>query len=326
MPGFTRPMVPAQPGMVPDMTDPASHPGRSPLLLVHGGAGTIAAARHPAYRNGMLAALEAGWQRFEGGDALAAALAAVECMEADPDAFNAGVGGSPNRDGVVELDAAVMHHHAREGASAGAVAAVANTPFPARLADRVRRESPHLLLVGAGAERLVEAPVPNAHLLTDHSRAALERWRRRSAPPQGTATVGAVARGPGGDLAAVTSTGGVLGKWPGRVGDAPIPGAGTYADAHAAVSCTGKGEAFLLAATAKALCDALAAGAPVEAAVAARLGEVAAFGGDGGLICIDTAGRAVVGFNAPQMAFGLRSATRHDAWVSDGAGVRRVDD
>lgn len=295
-------------------------------LLVHGGAGTIAEDRRPAYRRGLRAALDAGWAALAaGGDAVEAVLRAVETMEADAEAFNAGVGGSPNRDGEVELDAAVVD--GRDG-SAGAVAAVRTAPSAVRLADLVRRSTPHVLLVGPGADAMVTAPIDPATLLTPHTRAAWERWRARRAeadaappPPVGSATVGAVAIDDRGALAAATSTGGVLGKWPGRVGDAPIVGAGTYADAAVAVSCTGRGEAFLRAVTAKALAERLAAGAALEPALRRALADVRAHAGEGGLIAIAADGSVAYGFDTSHLAVGWTDGAAVVADVLSEAGV-----
>lgn len=299
-----------------------------PKLIVHGGAGTIAEARRPAYHRGLRAALAAGWAVLEtGGDAVEASLRAVETMEADAEAFNAGVGGSPNRDGEVELDAAVVR--GADG-SAGAVAAVRSAPSAVRLADLVRRSTPHVLLVGPGADALVEHPVDREHLLTPHSRAAWERWRARQGeadaapPPTGSATVGAVAQDAAGDLAAATSTGGVLGKWPGRVGDAPIVGAGTYADRSVAVSCTGRGEAFLRAVTAKALAERLAAGVGLEDALARALADVRDHGGEGGLIVATADGRLAYGFDTAHLALGWTDGTTTVAEVLGAATVAVV--
>jgi L-asparaginase / beta-aspartyl-peptidase len=300
-----------------------------PKLIVHGGAGTIAEARRPAYHRGLRAALAAGWAVLDaGGDAVEAALRAVETMEADAEAFNAGVGGSPNRDGEVELDAAVVR--GADG-SAGAVAAVRTAPSAVRLADLVRRTTPHVLLVGPGADALVERPIDPERLLTPQSRAAWARWRARQGeadaappPPTGSATVGAVALDAAGDLAAATSTGGVLGKWPGRVGDAPIVGAGTYADRAVAVSCTGRGEAFLRAVTAKALAERLAGGEGLEDALARALADVRGHGGSGGLIVATADGRLAYGFDTAHLALGWTDGTTTVAEVLDAATVTVV--
>ncbi len=284
-----------------------------PKLLIHGGAGTILEARRPAYRTGLRAALAAGWTAFDdGADAVEAVLRAVAAMEANADAFNAGVGGSPNRDGDVELDACVVRG---EDGSAGAVAAVRTARSAVRLADRVRRETPHVLLVGAGADALVDDPLDPAELLTPYTRKLWARWRkghdavdaapRGDAPkPTGSATVGAVALDAAGDLAAATSTGGVLGKWPGRVGDAPIVGAGTYADKAVAVSATGKGEAFLRAVTAKALADRLERGDDLAKSLERALADVRRMDGSGGLIVATADGRLAYAFDTAHLAMG----------------------
>jgi L-asparaginase / beta-aspartyl-peptidase len=205
---------------------------------------------------------------------------------------------------------------------------VRTAPSAVRLADLVRRTTPHVLLVGAGADALVERPIDPESLLTPHTRAAWERWRSRRAeadaappPPTGSATVGAVAQDAAGDLAAATSTGGVLGKWPGRVGDAPIVGAGTYADRSVAISCTGRGEAFLRAVTAKALAERLAAGADLAMLVARALADVREFEGSGGLIVVTADGRLAYGFDTAQMAMGWTDGKTTVAEVLASAAV-----
>lgn len=271
-------------------------------LIVHGGAGRIDEEDRAAYQQGLSAALEEGFSRLSAGaSALEAVIASVCVMEDNPAAFNAGTGGSPNRDGIVECDAAVMAGWDR---SAGAVAALTCAKNPVLVAERVRRESPHVLLVGQGAAAYVDTPIDNRLLLTERSQRRLAAWRAKQSEPQGTATVGAVALDRDGRLAAATSTGGVLGKLPGRVGDTPLIGAGTYADASVAISCTGKGEAFIRAVTAKALACALASGSDPSQALRSALDEVAALDGSGGLICLTRTGQIMIGFNTPQMAFG----------------------
>lgn len=297
---------------------------RMAILLIHGGAGDIALDVDAAYTRGLARACDAGWpllQAQDGGDAhhaLEAALAAVEAMEANPDAFNAGVGGAPTRDGTVELDAAVMTSDGRSGA----VAAVRTTARAARLARRVMDTTPHALLVAHGAEALVDEPVANDALLTARSRAALERWRARQAQPTGSATVGAVALDDDGRLAAVTSTGGVLGQWPGRVGDSPLVGAGTYACEAVAVSCTGKGEAFVRAVAGMRLAQALERGVPLERAVSDTLDAVRALGGDGGIIAVTREGRWAVGYATPSMACAWRAPGASHEGVGRTPGVR----
>ena len=276
-----------------------------PTLIIHGGAGIIRAEDRENYITGLLEARDVGFAALEAGeDALAAVLIAITKMENNALAFNAGTGGSPNRDGVVECDAAVMAGWDR---GVGAVAAVTNAKNPVLLADKVRLESPHVFLVGAGAEALVERPTNNRDLLTERTQKAWLEWRDKNAEPMSSATVGAVALDNEGRLAAATSTGGVLGKWPGRVGDSPLIGAGTYADAHIAVSCTGKGEAFTRAVTAKSLATRLHYEKDLESAVTAALEEVKTLEGTGGLISLTADGEVCVGFNTPNMAYAWKS-------------------
>ena len=290
------------------------------ILVIHGGAGTIAERYQAAYEAGLRTALAAGHAALNGPQqapdsrALAAVLAAVTSMESNAEAFNAGVGGALTRDGLVELDAGVMVSGARPGTRAGAVAGVTNTPNPVLLADRVRSATPHVLLIGTGAEALVERPVANEELKTAKSRASLERWLAGNGNdleqpsqryPGGSNTVGAVALDDEGNLAAATSTGGRTGQWSGRVGDAPIPGLGTYADESVAISCTGKGEAFMEAVSAARLAAALEAGGPLAEAMQRALDDVARMDGDGGFIVVTADGRLAVAYNSPAMAYGV---------------------
>lgn len=298
------------------------------ILVIHGGAGTIGAEFRSAYEAGLHAALAAGQAALQEDTqhesrALAAVLAAVTSMESNPEAFNAGVGGALTNDGKVELDACVMVSNASPGHHAGAVAGVSNTANPVLLADSVRRTTPHVLLIGAGAEQLVSSPAAAASLITDRSRAALERWKARNAGAvDGSNTVGAVALDDDGNLAAATSTGGVTGQWSGRVGDAPLPGLGTYADGTVAVSCTGKGEAFIEAAAASRLKFLLEAGASLEDATRATLDSVRSHGGNGGLIAVTAAGQLVVGFNSEHIAWGVARDGELSSGVAEGAFIR----
>lgn len=287
-------------------------------LVVHGGSGTICEEDRANYHAGLVEARAAGFAVLAaGGSALAAVLKAVTLMEDNPLAFNAGTGGSPTSAGIVECDAALM----LSDGSCGAVASVTKAKNPILLADKVRTEMPHIFFVGAGADTLVDHPIDNAELLTKRTRAALERWRERNAGPVGSATVGAVALDEAGNLAAATSTGGVLGKWPGRVGDSPLIGVGTYASPSIAVSCTGKGEAFMQAVTAKTVALRLEYGETLEEAVARALQDVNHFDGSGGLICATLDGRVCVGFNAPHMAYAWKTRDGEEAAVGLEPGI-----
>lgn len=289
-----------------------------PILVIHGGAGNIRDEYRDDYLAGLRDALDAGYNVLTQKNAVEAVVSAVRTMEDNPRAFNAGTGGSPNRDGVVECDAAVMDGRDR---SAGAVAGLTNAKNPVLLANRVRRDTPHVLFVGAGANALVDDPVANDTLLTERMQRALETWRDSKQAPSSSATVGAVALDDDGYLAAATSTGGVLGKWPGRVGDSPLIGAGTYADDDIAVSCTGKGEAFIRLVAAKELAWRLRSGEPFGAAVQRLLGELPGLGGDGGLISVRANGELCVGFNTAHMAYAWRTPDASDARVGEQAGV-----
>ena len=293
-------------------------------LLIHGGAGRIRDDRAHAYRAGLAAALDVGWEVLDaGGDALDATVAAVASMEDDPYAFNAGTGSALTSQGTVECDAAVMTGDGR----AGAVACVQTSRNPVTLARRVLEGTPHVLMVGPGAEALEPAPIDPSELITERSRAAWERWRERQATPEGSATCGALALDAQGRLAAATSTGGVLGQWPGRVGDAPIPGAGTWADERVAISCTGRGEAFLRVAAAHRLATALRAGTAPEAALRDLLETVNAADGEGGVIALLADGTVAYAFDTEQMAWGFRRAgdgPPEEAFEVGQAGALRV--
>ena len=275
-----------------------------PGLILHGGAGTIKEAERSAYEAGLSAALSAGFETLKAKDAVQAVLRAVTLMEDYTEAFNAGTGGVLNREGVVECDACVMDSRSRSGA----VAALTNAKNPVLIADKVRTHSPHTLIVGAGANALVDTKIANEALITERSKAQFERWRAKgSADPVGSATVGAVALDSSGALAAATSTGGLIGKWPGRVGDSPIVGAGTYATPHAAISCTGSGEAFSRALSAKEIALGVEHGEDLQALLNQVLENVKTYGGDGGLITVTSAGRLAIGWNAPNMAYAYKT-------------------
>jgi L-asparaginase / beta-aspartyl-peptidase len=255
----------------------------------------------PSVRNrqGLERALEAGYEILTAGrSAIEAVTAAVMVLEDDP-LFNAGRGGSLNSDGDVEMDASIM-----EGAElrAGAVAAVRRIRNPVLAARAVMEKTRHVLLAGDGAERFarkqglkLESP---AYFRTPRQLASLKKSRKNY-----HGTVGAVALDADGNLAAATSTGGYTGKMPGRIGDSPIIGAGTYADNRGcAVSATGLGEAFMRAAVAHDMCARMRyRGVSLAAAAAAALRNVARLGGDGGLVAVDRRGNVAMPFNSEGM-------------------------
>ena len=217
-------------------------------ILVHGGAGRVAVEKRDAHSRGCLDAATAGADVLRGGgDALDAAQRAVEVLESDP-LYNAGTGGSLNRDGALELDAAIMC-----GASMRVGAVCALPPFlhPVAVARSVLEDGRHAMYAGQGAARFAvgsgyEQQAADA-MITAAARLRLEQALATGrAQSWAGGTVGAVVRHSTGSLAAATSTGGTVGKEPGRVGDSPLIGCGTYAeDAIGAVSATGDGEGIL---------------------------------------------------------------------------------
>jgi beta-aspartyl-peptidase (threonine type) len=297
-------------------------------IIVHGGAGLVAAERYDRLRAGVRAAADAGNAVLDAdGSALAAVIAAVRVLEDDPE-FNAGTGAALTRDGTVETDAAVMCGDTRR---VGAVAAVPDLANPVLLARAVLDAGEHVLLAGPAAwefasEVGIARAAPGA-LVTERARQRLraaldsERDRERVAGSGSVAaiarereggTVGAVARDRRGRLAAATSTGGVVRKRSGRIGDSPIPGAGTWADREVAVSATGDGEAVLRVALARTIAAYTASGLSVGEAASAALAELRRItGGMAGAIVVDHT----------EHAFVTLSQTMPVAWIDDtGAG------
>ena len=287
------------------------HPDRQPVMIVHGGAGDLAldAAASSGTSDGerlegVRRACAAGWAVLAaGGKALDAVEAAVLVLEEDP-LFNAGTGATLGLHGEVELDASIMDG---ETLRCGAVAAVRDVRNPVSLARAVMERSEHVLLAGRGASDFArEVGIPphdNALLVTPRQRA---RWEaaRAGARASRLGTVGAVARDARGHLAAATSTGGMAMKLPGRVGDTPLVGCGTYADdTLAAVSCTGHGERIIPLTLARHVADLVGAGRP--AMEAAREG-IALLGrrtqGTGGLIVVGPRGEVGFAHNTPVMS------------------------
>ena len=271
-------------------------------IAIHGGAGVmraIPAARRALYTAALGRALDAGHRiLLQGGRSLDAVTAAVVALEDDP-LFNAGRGAVYNAEGRHELDASIM-----DGATlrAGAVAAVSRIRNPVLAARAVMEKSPHVMLAGNAAERFARIHdldvASRRYFHTEERMAALKKGLKRH-----HGTVGAVALDRHGDLAAATSTGGYTGKLPGRVGDSPIIGAGTYADnATCAVSGTGWGEAFIRVALAHEVSARIRyLKEPLLKAARAALAKVHRVGGDGGLIAVDHRGNIAMPFNSDGM-------------------------
>jgi beta-aspartyl-peptidase (threonine type) len=293
---------------------PAS-PGWS--LAVHGGAGVIlrenlTPEQDAAIRAAIVRALDAGEAVLAGGgSALDAVTAAVLVLEEAPQ-FNAGKGAVLTEAGTHELDAAIMDGSNR---AAGAVAGLTRTRNPILAARAVMEKSPHVMFAGPGADAFSLAQgleqVENSWFTTPERKAALERVleTRRQTSADKSGTVGAVAMDKAGNLAAATSTGGMTAKVAGRVGDAPLIGAATYAqNGVCAVSSTGHGEYFIRVGVARTLCQRMQfLGESGQAASQATLDEVAALGGDGGVIVLDGRGAVAFVFNSPGMYRGARS-------------------
>lgn len=286
-------------------------------LAIHGGAGTIlrdrmTPEREAEYHAGLNRALDAGEAILrEGGSALDAVTAAVCALEDEP-LFNAGRGAVYTSAGRQEMDAAVMEGTGRR---AGAVAGIFGPRNPIRAARLVMEHTPHVLILRDDAIALARAhDLPfedEAYFRTEARWEALQatlRMREEGTldddPARRHGTVGAVARDIHGHLAAATSTGGMTAKAPGRVGDTPIIGAGTFADdATCAVSCTGHGEVFIRW-TAAAEISARMRHAGEDLETAARhvvMEDLAPHDGSGGLVAVDRDGNVTLPFNCEGM-------------------------
>ncbi len=309
-------------------------------LVVHGGAGVIlrddlTSAQEAAYRAALAAAAQAGADILRvGGSALDAVQAAVSVLEDDA-LFNAGRGAVFTAEGKIELDSAIM-----DGATlnAGAVAGVTAPRHPVALARAVMEHSPHVMLIGPGADAFSAQqglePAPPGWFQTQRRWRALQTALTADGLPHPVApegldeqpdpagglahdegkrgTVGAVARDAHGHVAAATSTGGLSAKRWGRVGDSPLIGAGTYADDRAcAVSATGAGEYFIRLTVARTIAALVQyAGASLQdAADQVVRKELTALGGDGGVIAVAPNGDMAWSFNTSGMYRARISAT-----------------
>ena len=278
------------------------------VLIIHGGAGYLKSTMPDSARkeitDGINDALNAGILILkEGGTSVDAVEAAIRTMEDNP-AFNSGRGGVLNSEGHVDMDASIM-----DGIdlSCGAVGSVKTVKNPISLAKLVMQKTKHVLLVSEGAEKFadmmgVERRDQSYFIVPER----LREWQNSKSKQQGGNTVGAIALDKNGNLAAGTSTGGMLNKMPGRLGDTPIIGAGTYADnATCAVSCTGWGEKFIknvIAFNISALMQykSFSLKEAVSEVFSNRLSD-----GDGGVITLDKMGNYEIKFNTPTMPRGI---------------------
>jgi beta-aspartyl-peptidase (threonine type) len=287
-----------------------------PVIAVHAGAGPV--SPEPALREQARAALITALARGraalrDGGNAVDVVQAAVAYMEDEVEFFNAGRGAVLCADGTAQLSAAVMRGADR---GAGAVALLTCTRSPVAAARAVLEHGPYVLIAGTAADQFAAVhdleQCPPDYFVTERQRARLADRGSDFIP----GTVGAVCLDAGGALAAATSTGGRRGQMPGRIGDTPTIGAGTWADDRVAVSCTGDGESFVRAAAAHGLAMRVAGGASLSTAADQVLEEVRRCDGTGGLICVDAAGGVALPFTSGAMNRGVwREDAEPEAWV-----------
>lgn len=288
-------------------------------LVIHGGAGAMKRGvldpqQDRCARAGLEAALAAGSEILEKGEAAVDAVeAAVRVLEEDS-CFNAGRGSVLTASGCIELDAAIMDGRNRR---AGAVSGLRTTRAPVSLARELLDHGPHVFLSGHGADDFARdhgfEQVENAWFEIPERRRQLDELLASDGFDDEVkyGTVGAVAVDMDGHVAVATSTGGLTAKRWGRVGDSPLIGAGTYADDRsAAVSATGSGEYFIRAVAAYQLAERVRLlGEPLQAALDAVLADIAALGGKGGLIAVGADGEAAWGFTTRGMYRGMADAT-----------------
>lgn len=342
-----------------------------PVLVIHGGAGTILKSqmspeKEKAYKESLQRALDKGYSILEnGGTALDAVEATVRVLEDDP-LFNAGRGAVFTSEGKNELDASIMDG---KTLMAGSVAGVTTIRNPITAARAVMEKSEHVMMVGKGAEQFAASQglqlVDPSYFYTEDRFRGLQNARKRdslkteldhSAPKQEKkqaqlknsnqelnqsnasystytglkqpsnrdekyGTVGAVALDRNGNLAAATSTGGMTNKKFGRVGDAPIIGAGTYSNnATCAISATGWGEYFIRLVMAKSISDMMEFGKMnlKDAANEMVMKRLGALGGDGGLIALDKDGNFTMPFNTEGMYRGWKKAGKSEVLIYKG--------
>lgn len=297
---------------------PAAAAGPDYVLVIHGGAGTLSRTamtpeREARYRAALDSALRVGEAILDGGgSALDAVTETVAWLEDCP-LFNAGRGAVFTHEGRNELDASIMDGLKETAGAVGGVSAVKN---PIRLARAVMEKSPHVFLVGQGAERFAVEngldTVSPSWFFTQERWDALQQVLHKGKtgsqnigekPDYKFGTVGAVALDRQGNLAAATSTGGMTNKRWNRLGDSPVIGAGTYASNEAcAVSCTGHGEYFIRYAVAHDVWARMVyGGAPLQEAARAAIKKLADKGGEGGLIAVDKQGNIAMPFNSEGM-------------------------
>ncbi|WP_300377541.1 isoaspartyl peptidase/L-asparaginase family protein [Henriciella sp.] len=271
-------------------------------LVLHGGAGPLRDLDHARSERHMAGLLREGEARLARGEAALDVVHAMITALEDCGFHIAGRGSSANAIGQWELDAAIMDGRSR---NAGAVAALRGYKSPVTAARLVMEKTPHVLIVGKGAAMIArEHKLERVHSPKKYYTPVITRPVKKGELAHGT--VGAVALDTNGRLAAATSTGGLLGKTPGRVGDTPVIGAGLWADERVAVCCTGQGEYFLRTNAAADVSSRMRYGRQsLKTAAHGALEDLNLLGGDGGMIAIDVLGHVEIPFNAETMKRGV---------------------
>ena len=279
-----------------------------PVIVVHGGAWSIPDHLVDANLKGVEKSTKAGWKVLEeGGSALDAVVAAVNVLEDDP-TFDAGIGSVLTEDGTIEMDALIMDGSTLD---AGAVAGVKDVRYPIRLARKVMEETPHIMMIGEGANRIATEHglerITQDELVTEEAKLEFKEWSKKAefGSSFGHDTVGAVALDADGNIAAATSTGGVTGKRVGRIGDVPLIGSGGYADSRVGgVSTTGHGESIMKVNLARLVLNYVEAGMGIQEAADKALGYMSVrVKGNGGLIALDLQGNIGAAFTTKRMVW-----------------------
>lgn len=305
------------------------------VLVIHGGAGTIlksnmTAKQEDEYKAKLTEALKAGYAEIQKGNSSVDAVAASIMIMEDSPLFNAGKGAVFTAEGTNELDASIMYGKDK---SAGAIAGVHTIKNPITAAIAVMQKSEHVMLSGVGAEEFAKEQkldiVDPSYFWTKNRWEGLQKLKQKektttkkvsqSTLPesyeidQKFGTVGAVALDKSGNIAAGTSTGGMTNKKYGRIGDAPIIGAGTYANSQVGVSATGWGEYFIRATAARTIAAKMEyQNKNIQTATQETIDEIGKMGGDGGVIALDKNGNIAMPFNTAGM---YRGAVTEDGEV-----------
>ncbi|MGA9211550.1 isoaspartyl peptidase/L-asparaginase family protein [Kaistella sp.] len=307
------------------------------VLVIHGGAGTIlksnmTAEKENAYRAKLTEALKAGYAEIKKGNSSIDAVAASIIVMEDSPLFNAGKGAVFTADGKNELDAAMMYGKDK---SAGAIAGVHTIKNPIKAAIAVMQKSEHVMLSGVGAEQFAKEQnleiVDPSYFWTKDRWDGLQKLKQKESSntskkvsqntlpesyeiDQKFGTVGAVALDKAGNITAGTSTGGMTNKKYGRIGDAPIIGAGTYANSQVGISATGWGEYFIRATAARTIAAKMEyQNKDIKTATQETIDEIGKMGGDGGLIALDKDGNIAMPFNTAGM---YRGAITEDGEIT----------